>query len=70
MAADQVIGKLNRDVKQGEVVRLSYFSDSDLIMGIVRTVEEEQRRIHKHILKRKLENQEKLILASRVSIIE
>ena len=59
MPTDLVIGHIKRAVLPGELVRLSDFEETDLIMGVVRTVKQEQQRIGKQILKRKLRAQEK-----------
>lgn len=63
MANNPVVGKLNRDVRAGELVRLSDFHDQDLIAGVVKATEDRERRIGKAITKRKLQNLEKSIRA-------
>ena len=54
MATNLVLGKLKRAIPEGEIVRLSDFGDQDLIAGVVRQAEENERRIGKSITKKKL----------------
>lgn len=62
MSYNPVIGKLKRDAKTGEMLRLGDFYEKDLIAGVVRSAEENQQRIGKAITKRKLDGQKKLLI--------